>query len=159
MRGKPRMRSLPHKSDKPESDKSNAEQTKQSKPALSLQTVSLALIAILGLAFMSLLPRFSQQTAPKHAISPSAATVRIENGDQKDGNLHVSWSLPVSQTQFWLDNSPVLAKCDTQNCTVPKNDSVRQIYFRWLDSSDNRWYYFQCNGDYKGQFKGLPYTR
>ncbi|MBW4635238.1 MAG: hypothetical protein KME30_26090 [Iphinoe sp. HA4291-MV1] len=136
---------------------SNATTTKKvekSKAKTTSLTIPALLFVLLGLGLVSVLPHLGQNTS-KQATTPSGATVSIENG-QKNDTIHVFWSLPVSQTQFWLDNSPVSAQCDQHNCTVPKHRRVSQIYFRWLDSSDNKWYYFQCNSDYRGQFKGIP---
>jgi hypothetical protein len=158
------MRSLPSHKSKPKSNqpKAEPEQAKQLQSKTPLLMPVISLVAILGLAFISLLPRFTQSehlaVATKQAVSPTATTVTLENKREQNGNLHIFWSIPVSQAQFWFDNSPVAANCDPQNCTVLKHNTVQQIYFRWLDSSDNQWYYFQCNGDYKGQFKGISYA-
>ena len=154
------MRSLP--SNKPNSNKSNksipeAEQAKRAKIPALVQVISL--VAISGLAIISVLPRFTHLTvAPKQAVSPTATTVKMENNREEDANFHVFWSIPVTNAQFWFDGTPTTATCDGHNCTVPKRQGVRQIYFRWLDSSDNQWYYFQCRADYQGQFKGISYA-
>lgn len=117
----------------------------------SLVTAAL-LFALLGL--VSVLPH--RQNASKQATTPSPVTISIENNGQKNDTIRVFWSKPVSQAQFWLDNSPVNAQCDQHNCTVPKGQGVSKFYFQWLDSSDNKWYYFEGNTDYRGQFRGIP---
>jgi hypothetical protein len=145
------MRSLPsHKPNKPKSEQARA------KIPPPVQVISL--VAILGL-LLSALQFGHLAVTPKQAVSPTATTVRMENNREEGASFHVFWSIPVTNAQFWFDNTSTTADCDERNCTVPKRQGIRQIYFRWLDSSDNQWYYFQCSGDYQGQFKGIPYAR
>jgi hypothetical protein len=130
-------------------------QTKQSKATqINLLLPALFLVAALG---VGLVAHPKQATKGQQAVSPSATTVTIENNEQ-ESKFQVFWGVPASQVQFWLDNSPTPAQCDQQHCIVPKLQSTKQIYFRWLDTSNNQWYYFQCDANYKGQFQGIPYS-
>ncbi|NMG11262.1 hypothetical protein [Brasilonema sp. UFV-L1] len=117
--------------------------------------VATALFALLGLGLVSVLPHLGQN-ASKQVATSSVPIISIENNGQKNDTIHVSWSHSVSQAQFWLDNSPVNTQCDQHNCTVLKGQGVSKLYFQWLNTSDNKWYYFEGNTDYRGQFKGIP---
>lgn len=116
----------------------------------------LMLIAVLGIVTFAILPRSGQQPAQQtQTANPEAAAVTVNNDEN---NIHVTWGFPVSQQNFWFDNIPAGASCDQNNCTLLKRSGMRQIYFRWFNNSENRWYYFQCPANYQGTFQGIPYT-
>jgi hypothetical protein len=141
----------------PKTNKPKLEQSQRAKVAPPVPI--LCLVALIGLALAVAVPRFAHMTnTSKQAINPSAiASTAVMQNNKASDRLQVFWSNAVSQAQFWLDNTPVTTtNCNQHNCTVPKPQNTGQIYFRWLDTTDNKWYYFQCNGDYKGQFQGVP---
>jgi hypothetical protein len=142
--------------------------------ASSLVLLTMLALGLLGaISFMatSLMPKSASPATVKRTDtnSPAAnlttttkatqtgASVRMENNE--DGStMRVFWAVPVSEAQFWFNNKPVKADCNGDTCTLPKPESSNQVYFHWLNSSNNQWYYFACNGDYRGEFEGVPYS-
>lgn len=125
-------------------------------PAPGRSPVMLALIAALGLGAIAILPRLGQQPTQQQSVNPQAGAVTISQDDDQ-GSIHPYWGMSVSQQQFWWDATPTPATCDEHSCTVPKRTAT-QLYFRWFDNSENRWYYFQCPANYRGTFTGIPYA-
>lgn len=157
------------------SNRSQPKKSKLSKKALL--TLSFIITALLGLGFVNLLPKFSNPIATtKKNPTLSGATVTLENSEEKSetnqgqnseenspqnneeysGQITAHWGSPTSQAQFWFDGSLTAASCDQYNCTVPKPKGANQVYLRWFNISENQWYYFQVNADYKGRFEGIP---
>lgn len=99
---------------------------------------------------MAILPRLVRTQSP----SATGSTVVLNEDAEK---IHAFWGPEVSQQQFYFDNLPAAADCDRHSCAVLKRPAA-QIYFRWFNDAENRWYYFQCPSNYRGQFQGIPYT-
>lgn len=152
------MMTSPSPSNKP-GNRKQSQPGKSPSPGPGMSPAMLALLAVLGVGVFAILPRMGQHTSPQtQQANPEAATVTIQNDNDDQGTIHAFWSLPVSQQQFWFDGVPAAATCDEHSCTVQKRRGIRQIYFRWFNTSLNQWYYFQCPADYRGQFQGIPYT-
>lgn len=128
---------------------------KSGSPSLGMPPAVVALIAVLGLGAFTILPRLGQKSAQQaQTTTAQAGAVTIS---EDNGSIHPYWGMSVSRQQFWWDATPIPATCDEHNCTVPKRTATN-LYFRWLDNSSNRWYYFQCPASYRGYFQGIPYT-
>lgn len=114
--------------------------------------VAIALAVILGLGAISLLPKLRGQTQTQ-VSSGQAAKVEIKNDDEQ---ITVSFGSPTARQQFWMNRLPARASCDPSYCSVTKPASTQTIYFRWFNLAEQRWYHFQCPGNYRGTFQGTP---
>jgi hypothetical protein len=126
-------------------------QTSTSKAGIA--PVAVAIAAILGAGFV-VLPRIF--TASQSQVSSPVAAVRMQNNNDV---INVYWGNPTTRQEFWFDGVTAPAKCDANQCEVPKRPGIQQVYFRWLNTTENRWYYFQCPANYSGRFQGIPYTK
>lgn len=130
------------------------------KNAALAPTIIMAALSGLGLiGVMSFLPQLGFFPANKQTVGLTPATVTMQDNQEDKSTLRVFWDTPVTQPQFWFNDKLVRMSCDTQTCTIPKPVSTELVYFRWMNTTDNKWYYFQCNGDYRGKFQGIPYTQ
>lgn len=123
--------------------------------------ISPLLLFALGLGAASLVALFQFSTAlllhrSTKQSSLAAATVEIrEDGD----SITISWTETTTGQAFWLDRIPMSATCDAHTCKLFKRPGAQQVYLQWLNSSENRWYYFQSPADYRGSFQGIPYSK
>jgi heme-binding NEAT domain protein len=145
---------LPSNQPKPEPSTSP-----NNKTALAPTIITATLSALCLIGVVSLLPRLGFLTATKQTVGLAPTTVTMQENQQDNSTMSVLWDAPVSQPQFWYNNRLVNATCNSQTCTVPKPNSTNQVYFRWLNTTDNQWYYFTCNGDYRGTFQGIAYSQ
>jgi hypothetical protein len=143
--------------------------TKSTNPKIILLLPALVVAMIIALGFNSINPNSNQSESGKNANLPPTA-VKLESSPSSEeknqqqsqekgkqsSTLNAYWGSPVSQVQFYFDNIPTSANCSSQNCTTAISQGVNQIYMRWFNISENQWYYFQCPGDYRGQFQGIP---
>ena len=117
---------------------------------------AIILAALLGVGAIAILPKLAQQPVQRTQTTTPQGAVGISR-DQ--GKIYVWWrGVTVSAQQFWFDGLPATASCDPQNCTLLMRDGAQQVYFRWFNNDERRWYYFQCPANYDGQFQGIPYT-
>jgi hypothetical protein len=155
--------------------KSKPKSSKKFKPSSNFSLApALLIVAVVGL--VSLLANLNLPTKSSPTVAGAVVTIESstsgesknqehnqpqsqqqpEEQKEQDSTLKAYWGSPTSQAQFWFDGRPVAATCDQHNCTVTKPKGAKQVYLRWFDIAENRWYYFQANSEYKGQFKGIP---
>jgi hypothetical protein len=145
--------------------------TKSTNPKIILLFPALVVVMIIALGFNSINPNSNQSEGGKNISlptngvklesSPSAEEKSQQHSQEKgeqSNTLNAYWGSSVSQVQFYFDNVSTPANCSSQNCTVAIRQGVNQIYMRWFNISENQWYYFQCPGNYRGQFEGIPYS-
>lgn len=94
-------------------------------------------------------------TQTQKGLQPIPVTATM-NSNQNDNYITVTWGNPTTQAQFWINNTPASAQCTENGCTLARGQNAGQLYFRWFNLGDKKWYYFTCNSDYKGRFQGIP---
>jgi hypothetical protein len=143
--------------------------TKITNPKIILLLPALVVAMIIALGFNSINFNSNQLESSKNTnllptdvkleISPGSEEKNQQQSQEKgkqSSTLNAYWGSPVSQVQFSFDNIPTPANCSSQHCTIALRQGVNQIYLRWFNISENQWYYFQCPGNYRGQFQGIP---